>query len=689
MRERAVELARQGFHVFRLRGHTPFEPGWQDEATTDPARVYSRWTCPVFGTEQGHNIGIATGRRLPNGRFLTVLDVDVKAEKQGDKSLKMLEAIHDETVAPTYRVRTPSQGWHDYLETKKQIGNSASSLAPGIDIRGFGGYVVAAGSVRAKGEYVVEREGPFAAAPAFLLVEKAKPKQEAAPEIAADTASGIARAIDYLLNGAPEALAGSAGNTTTFKVFARLREFGVSEDTAFDLVAEHWNETKASPPWSADELEILCHNAYKHAQNDAGSAMAENEFDAVNVRDRLRGGIEVEWINRFEAADIPRRKWLLGAFVARQYLTGLISPPGVGKTTFLIMMAVAVATGRSDITGFKVHERTRVLLWNQEDEQDELKRRLLAVMAAFDVKWEDIEIDGRPGIVLGSGVDRALMFAKRNDSGALVQSIDAATLETFIKEQGIGMAIFDPFVELHPANENDNTEVAAVARIFRRVAVRGECGVVLAHHTRKPPSAAASDAYAGNMDTSRGAGALNGVARMVATLYSMDAVTAKRFGVNESDARKYIRFDDAKSNLSLIGSEPLFFKREGVVIGGFGGEEVGVLRPVSLARSKDAKVVARDDLVSDVIEALGDSDARPVADIAKDLAALPMRADTSPDAIAKAIKRTFAEPVKADNSNIYSLEERSIPGRKGRFATLLRTAGQTGFDTVREQEKGN
>ncbi|MBO4228033.1 AAA family ATPase [Bradyrhizobium neotropicale] len=692
MREQAVELARRGFFVFRLRGKYPLEEGWQEEATNNPERVFSRWTCPLFGNDQGWNIGIATGRRLPSGGFLAAIDEDVKDGKQGDKSLAMLEAIYDEPIPRnTFRTRTPTGGRHHLVSTPQPIPNSVESLAPGVDIRGKGGYIVAPGSVRAIGAYEVENDAPFAAAPKFVLhiaAEQTRKKQDAKTDLELDTAAAVKRAIDYLINRAPCAVEFHGGNDTTYRVFCKLRDIGVSEDVGLELAAEHWNETKADPPWSPDELASICANAYKHAQNAAGSAMAENEFDPVAVKDILRGGIELEPISKFDAADIPKRQWVLGTFAAKQYLSGLVSPPGVGKTTFLLMLAVAIATGREDILGLVVHQRGRVLLWNQEDETNELKRRLLAVMAAFDVQWSDIEDEnGNPRIIIGSGVDRRLMFAKRNASGYVQPAPDAKVIEEYLLQEGIDLAIFDPFVEMHEANENDNPEIAVVGAVFRRVAVKANCAVILAHHTRKPPAASASDAYAGNMDTARGAGSLAGVARMVATLYTIDKETGKRFGIPEEECRRYVRFDDAKANMSLVSGEPMFFRREGITIGGFGGEEVGVLKPAKLARSKDAKTAARDDLVADALEILGLQEYLPVADVAKELAGLPMYADKTAHALRLALKRAFEKSVQNNENEQIGIITRGIAGKKGEHSCLVRLSAQAGFHRERKDKK--
>ena len=40
----------------------------------------------------------------------------------------------------------------------------------------------------------------------------------------------------------------------TYSVACRVRGYGLSEEAAFDLMADHWNDEKAFPPWNPDEL---------------------------------------------------------------------------------------------------------------------------------------------------------------------------------------------------------------------------------------------------------------------------------------------------------------------------------------------------------------------------------------------------------------------------------------------------
>jgi hypothetical protein len=147
MRERAVDLARRGFRVFKLQvgGKLPVVERFYEIASDQPDAVRAMWTCPISGDSLDNNIGILTGGTL------MVLDVDVKNGKQGAESLELLEDFGLPPDAP--RARTPTGGLHIFLRTDSEVANSASAIAPGVDVRGRHGYVVGAGSVIGGAEY--------------------------------------------------------------------------------------------------------------------------------------------------------------------------------------------------------------------------------------------------------------------------------------------------------------------------------------------------------------------------------------------------------------------------------------------------------------------------------------------------------------------------------------------------------
>lgn len=118
------------------------------DATTDEETV-KRW----WQNYPGSNIGLATG----NINGFLVIDVDIKPDegKYGDESLRELEVEYGPLPQHTWESITPSKGRHLFFKMPEGVNvrNSEGVIAPWIDIRGNGGYVVAPGSILPYGKY--------------------------------------------------------------------------------------------------------------------------------------------------------------------------------------------------------------------------------------------------------------------------------------------------------------------------------------------------------------------------------------------------------------------------------------------------------------------------------------------------------------------------------------------------------
>jgi AAA domain len=319
------------------------------------------------------------------------------------------------------------------------------------------------------------------------------------------------------------------------------------------------------------------------------------EHNVVEPTDLLPP-VAPDFLEQLNVSMLPRRRWLLEGTLLRSNVTVEVAPPGAGKSTLGIQQAVAIVTGRP-ITGHQVREQTKVWVYNNEDDGDELKRRLAAVLQHWDIRFPEI----RGQLALNSGADRPLLIAKADRIGNVIRLPDVDACIEHIKAHGIGVFIVDPFVETHEVNENSNEQIKAVAIMFREIARRGKCAVMLVHHTAKPPQGA-SDGHAGNLNTARGASALVGVARIVQTLFTMSSKDAERYGVPEEKRHRYVRLDDAKANVSLIGADARWFRRVGVTIAN--GDEVGVLVPEDLEPLAQAGSGEVEDMHRPIIAAL-------------------------------------------------------------------------------------
>jgi RecA-family ATPase len=609
MLDHALSAAEKGFPVFPVEpfGKVPLISDWPNRATIDPKMIRQLWT-DALGEPQPYNVGIAVSEHE------VVLDYDVKGGKRGLESYQQMLA--DGLPQDTLTVTTPTGGLHVYLKASSPIGNSAEKIAPGVDVRSRGGYVLAPGSsllVDGKVvEYNVINDAPLADAPKWLWSKPGTPNKADVPLSATPDHDAIDYAVklatDYLINRAPQAIEGAGGDATTYSVALRMKDFGVPEDLALELLLEYWNDTKASPPWQPDDLEVKVRNAYAYAKAPSGHLSAAFEFEHVDIpltADHLAHDIDPSdpfpAFTNFSPIDprsLPRRVFVFDGVIAKKTLAALNAPSGVGKTQFTVQLALSAATGRN-IAGLKPATRRpqTVAYWNNEDEADELRRRMLATAIHFGIDQAKLT----DHIRFASGVSRKLIIAGKDKSGVVRATKHADKLITLLRDMRADMLVLDPLVEFHSCDENSNVEMAAVAGVLRQIAVEADVAVLMLHHDRKPDSAS-SQGFAGSQHAMRGASSLQGVTRAILTLYGMAEKDAAAWGVSEDQRHLYLRLDQAKNNLGLVGGEPIWFRRTSVALQDeIGGDVVGVLDPIEMSKLQKAEKTKSHELQIDAV----------------------------------------------------------------------------------------
>ena len=124
----ALDLAAMGFACFPCRADKkPATPHGFKDATADATELRRLWR-----QHPGPLVGLPTGQR--NG--FDVLDIDPR--HGGDAWF----AVERDRLPETRRHCTRSGGLHILFGHRQGVRNSESKIAPGVDVRGEGGYVI-------------------------------------------------------------------------------------------------------------------------------------------------------------------------------------------------------------------------------------------------------------------------------------------------------------------------------------------------------------------------------------------------------------------------------------------------------------------------------------------------------------------------------------------------------------------
>lgn len=249
-----------------------------------------------------------------------------------------------------------------------------------------------------------------------------------------------------------------------------------------------------------------------------------------------------------DAKAIPPREWVYGKHYIRKFVSSTVAPGGVGKSSLVIGELLAICTGRP-LLGEEVVERANVWLWNGEDPQEELNRRVMATALHYGLQEKDIA--GR--LFVDNGRQMPIIIAERTRDGVIINAPAVDQVIKTIQDNKLGVMVIDPFIACHRVTENDNNEIDRVAKIWSAIADVTGCSIELVHHVRKTQGG--SDIQ---VEDGRGAGALLAAARAARALNRMSEDEGAKAGVK--DHRFYFRSDDGKANLAPPSANAKWFQ---------------------------------------------------------------------------------------------------------------------------------
>src|SRR5262249_50725518 len=146
----------------------------------------------------------------------------------------------------------------------------------------------------------------------------------------------------------------------------------------------------------------------------------------------------------------------------------------------------------------------------------------------------------RGRLFLGSKITGPRRLASLDNIGNVVFDDGILTeVATFIADNHIDCALFDPLIAFHRVPESNNNAMEEVIKqAFEPIALSCNCCVELPHHPRK---SAASQQGEISVDDSRGAAAITNAARSVRVLNRMTVREAELPKIEPEERRHYLR----------------------------------------------------------------------------------------------------------------------------------------------------
>lgn len=467
----ALDLARHGFPVFPIvpNGKKPLIANWQNLASCDLGTVAAAWNAAPDS-----NIGIATANYL-------VVDVDPR--HGGDASLAALELTED--WPETVETITQSGGRHRIyrLTPGVTVANSKGKLGPGIDVKSYGGLIVAPGSTIEGRQYrwadgKSPRDRHTAMAPQWLIVRCKAPRPKSADagkRIVEEDDAAQEAAFDYISRLAPEAEDGER-NDTAYKVAAKLFDFGVTFETALELMQEYWNGFKCRPALDADELQTTVRSAMTNRSRAIGAASPNAPgFEAYEMPPTTGGPRRVTGLVRFGAgadlALVNAGEPLIADVVERGAMSVIYGESNSGKTFVALDTAFHIAAGMP-WCGRRVH-RGAVIYVAAEGGRGIYKR-----FAALRLRYP--EAGDVPLYVYPAAVD----LLRASDDAKRIVALSAEAE----KESGrkVELIVVDTLSRvLSGGDENSSTDMGALVRALDQIRHGTGAHLSIIHHTGK------------------------------------------------------------------------------------------------------------------------------------------------------------------------------------------------------------
>ncbi len=252
--------------------------------------------------------------------------------------------------------------------------------------------------------------------------------------------------------------------------------------------------------------------------------------------------VEPRSVRRFVAPGLQRGK-----------VAGWASAPGVGKSTLGLQTGLAIVAENGGLIGGPVEFTGPVVAVMNEDDADEIGRRIDAVLKGFGLVPADLK---HPLHIFGAN-HPLVLFERSGQREPLRPTPQFQALADFIRQDRPALVILDTLAScVRGADENDAGDMQAIMSALSKLAGETDTATLVVTHTAKAAAGRSGDQHA-----VRGSSAITGAMRSVFTLAPLGEDSARSFGLSPADAHRWVRMDAAKSNYGPTG-QTTWFERD-------------------------------------------------------------------------------------------------------------------------------
>ncbi|HCO24414.1 MAG TPA: hypothetical protein DIT97_15755, partial [Gimesia maris] len=437
MLQAALQIAANNLAVFPLapgekRPDGELAPNGCNDATTNEDQICKWWT-----QRPNANIGIATDG-------LCVVDID-GADHPWLSSNQRLEAL---SGAPASQ--TPRGGRHYiFQQNGEPLRNTAGRLAPNVDTRADGGYIVAPPSiVNGKPYRWLEELEPRDQLPTVpdWIIRELQIVNEGPVKLEGNT---IAKGVQHM---------------TLFKIGCRMRRMGLSYSER-NAALQTINVQRCEEPGTEQAVQNIARSAARYAPDAATVAEIEGLEDEPEPK--------FEWMT---AGELSQQEfiedWVIEKIMIAVQPFMIIGGDKTCKTSTAIDMALSIATKTDYLGKFKVPRRRPTAMLTSESGIQAVKKILLRAANARGINLSDVD-------------NLFLSF----DIGSFDNEADISEIAEFIDEHGIEVLFIDPVYLNFSGIGSDASNMFEVGQKLKRITKLGmdkNCTIILIHHTKKP-----------------------------------------------------------------------------------------------------------------------------------------------------------------------------------------------------------